>query len=350
LTWAPAGVVVVAATAVAGVVLGVSVLGGAITSSASGGALAELELAAESCAVSGPVSGLSDGQAQVAEVVVATAMADSAENLQAARVALMSGLTESDLQNLGPLPNNQGSLGVFQQRTSQGWGTVAEELDPAQATAMFVHRLLAVPGWQTQPPWGAAQVVQRSAFASGANYRANWTRAGQVLNVVLANGNAPGGCGQGPTGGVAGPAARHGLPVGYVIPAGLPPGHSEAVAFALAQLGKSYGWGAAGPRAFDCSGLTMAAWATAGVHLLHYTVDQWHEGQQVALAEAVPGDLVLIPGSDPPGPGLPGHVGIYLGDGLVISAVDTQLGVAVQTWQAFVSGGLEGVVDPAPGR
>jgi cell wall-associated NlpC family hydrolase len=94
----------------------------------------------------------------------------------------------------------------------------------------------------------------------------------------------------------------------------------------------------------------MAAWDTAGVLLLHYTVDQLHEGTAVSAGLATPGDLVLVPGSDPPGPGLPGHVGIYLGDGLVISAVDTQIGVAVQTWQAFVSGGLEGVIDPAPGR
>jgi cell wall-associated NlpC family hydrolase len=296
------------------------------------------------------VAGLSDQQAQVAEVIVTTAMADSAEDPRVARVALMTGLTESDLQNLGPRPNNQESLGVFQQRTSQGWGTPAEELDPAQSTAMFVRRLLAVRGWQRRSPWTAAQLVQRSAFADGANYRANWPRAGSVLGMVLANGNAPGGCGQGPAGGVAGPAARHGLPAGYVIPAGVPAGHREAVAFALAQLGKEYVWGAAGPDVFDCSGLTLAAWATAGVHLLHYTVDQLHEGQAVNPAATAPGDLVLIPGSDPPGPGLPGHVGLYLGDGLVISAVDTRLGVAVQTWQGFVSGGLEGVVDPAPGQ
>jgi cell wall-associated NlpC family hydrolase len=86
------------------------------------------------------------------------------------------------------------------------------------------------------------------------------------------------------------------------------------------------------------------------VSLLHYTVDQLHEGLPVVPALAVPGDLVLIPGSDPPGPGLPGHVGIYMGDGLVISAVDRQVGVAVQTWQAFTGGGLDAVIDPAPGR
>src|SRR5262249_22288384 len=156
------------------------------TSSASSGVVAELQLAAEACTVVGPVSGLSDEQAQVANVVVATAMADSSESERVAQVALMAGLTESNLQNLGPLPKNQGSLGVFQQRASQGWGTSAEELDPAEATAMFVHRLLAVAGWQLQSPWTAAQLVQRSAFVDGTNYRANWPRAGAVLNLVLA--------------------------------------------------------------------------------------------------------------------------------------------------------------------
>jgi cell wall-associated NlpC family hydrolase len=96
--------------------------------------------------------------------------------------------------------------------------------------------------------------------------------------------------------------------------------------------------------------LTKKAWEAAGVALLHYTVDQLHEGSPVVPSLAAAGDLVLIPGSDPPGPGLPGHVGIYLGDGLVVSAIDPQMGVAVQTWQAFVSGGLDAVIDPAPGR
>ncbi len=351
MTWPGTGAVAgVVAAAVGGLSLAVAVLGGAISDPASGAAVADLAALAEACVVVGPVSGLAGGQAQVAGVVVATAMADSAEDMDAARVALMVGLTESDLEDLGPMAGNDGSLGVFQQRASQGWGTAAEELDPAQATAMFVARLLAVPAWRSRPPWLAAQAVQRSAFSDGSNYRAQWGRAGLVLAAVLADGNAEGGCGQGPSGGVAGPAGRHGLPVGYVIPAGVAPAHAQAVAFALAQLGKAYVWGAAGPAAFDCSGLTLAAWATAGVHLLHYTVDQLHEGQPVAAVAVAPGDLVLVPGSDPPGPGLPGHVGIYLGDGLVVSAIDPQMGVAVQTWQAFVSGGLDGIVDPAPGQ
>jgi hypothetical protein len=339
-----------AALGILGLVGAVALLAGALSSSASSGALVSLAEAAQSCAVSGPVSGFSAEQASNAEVVVSTAMADSAEDPLTARIALMVAYTESALRDLGPMSGNAGSLGLFQQRASQGWGSASEEMNPAEATAMFVSRLTRVAAWRSRPPWQVAQDVQRSAFANGSNYRANWPLAGTLLAAVSTNANAVGGCGQGPAGGLVGPASAHGLPAGYAIPVGTPARHALAVAFALAQLGHPYVWGASGPLAYDCSGLTEKAWAVAGVHLLHYTVDQLHEGQTVAPAAAVPGDLVLIPGSDPPGPGLPGHVGIYLGYGLVVSAVDPQMGVVVQSWQVFVSGGLDAVVDPAPGR
>jgi hypothetical protein len=335
---------------IAGAVGAVALLAAALSSPASSAALTSLVELAQSCAILGPVRGLADEQAANAEVVVSTAMADAAEDPLTARIALMVAYTESGLRDLGPQAGNAGSLGLFQQRTSQGWGSASQELNPAQATAMFVSRLLRVPAWRSRPPWEVAQAVQRSAFADGSNYRANWSQSGVLLTGVLANGNAPGGCGQGPAGGLVGPPSAHGLPPGYGIPSGTPPGHAAVVAYALAQLGRPYVWGAAGPAAFDCSGLTEKAWAVAGVALLHYTVDQLHEGQPVAPALAVPGDLVLVPGSDPPGPGLPGHVGIYLGAGLVVSAIDRQMGVAVQSWEVFTSGGLDAVIDPAPGR
>jgi cell wall-associated NlpC family hydrolase len=94
----------------------------------------------------------------------------------------------------------------------------------------------------------------------------------------------------------------------------------------------------------------MAAWASVGVRLDHYTGDQQNEGQPVSPTALVPGDLVLVPGSDSPGPGIAGHVGIYLGDSLVISAIDPAYGVAVQSWSTFVSGGLIAIRDPAPGE
>ena len=328
-------------------VLGLTIVGGSAQDATSASILTVAELAAQNCELSGPVPGLTADQATYADAIVSAAMAASDENKRASRIALMVALTESDLENLDH--GGQGSLGLFQQRPSQGWGTAAQLLDPTYATDAFVRRLLTVAGWQTLAPWIAAQAVQRSGDPTGSNYETRWHQAGSVLTAVLANGNAPGSCGQG-TGGLAGPPGRSGLPSGYAVPVGTPPGHAAVVAFALAQLGKPYVWGAAGPAAYDCSGLTMAAWGSVGVALLHYTGDQQNEGVAVTAAQLTPGDLVLTPGSDSPGPGIAGHVGLYLGDSLVLSAIDPADGVAVQSWSTFVSGGLVALRDPAPGE
>jgi cell wall-associated NlpC family hydrolase len=221
-------------------------------------------------------------------------------------------------------------------------------MNPKYAAASFVKHLLAVPGWASMPPWAAAQAVQRSAFSSGSNYQASWPRAVAVTAAVAGHGNTAGSCGQGT--GTLTAAGGHGLPAGYQVPAGTPPAHARAVEFALAQLGKPYVWAAAGPGSYDCSGLTMAAWAKAGVHLAHYTGTQQQEGTAVTAAALTPGDLVLVPGSDAPAPGVAGHVGLYLGGGLVESAIDPARGVAVQFWNTFTAGGIDALRDPAPGR
>jgi cell wall-associated NlpC family hydrolase len=134
-----------------------------------------------------------------------------------------------------------------------------------------------------------------------------------------------------------------GLPTDYVVPSNATAAETVAIFYALAQLGKPYLWGGVGPRAFDCSGLTMMAWAQAGVALLHYTGDQINEGTPVSsYADISPGDLVLVPGSDGTVAN-PGHVGLYIGDDLVESAVNVQYGVIVQQYSYFVSGGLSGI-------
>lgn len=102
-----------------------------------------------------------------------------------------------------------------------------------------------------------------------------------------------------------------------------------AVAFAYAQLGKPYSWGAAGPNAYDCSGLTMAAWGAAGVALPHSAGGQFSAGTPVSSSALMPGDLVFF--------GAPiYHVGIYIGSGLMISAPHTGTVVAIQS--AFLAG------------
>jgi cell wall-associated NlpC family hydrolase len=139
------------------------------------------------------------------------------------------------------------------------------------------------------------------------------------------------------------PVVGNGLPTNYALPADATAAETVAITYALAQLGKPYLWGGVGPNAFDCSGLTMMAWTQAGVTLLHYTGDQITEGTSVSsYADISAGDLVLVPGSDGTVAN-PGHVGLYIGDGLVESAVDVQYGVIVQPYSYFVSGGLSGI-------
>jgi cell wall-associated NlpC family hydrolase len=341
-----AGVGLLAALGAAGFV---PLVGGAVASdedTAVGAVLSDIVLqASQACVVAGTIPTLDPDQASNADQIVSASFAASGENIQVARIALMVAWTESTLHDLGPMQGNDGSLGLFQQR---GWGSPQQEMDPAVSTGLFVQRLLDFSGWPQLPSWVAAQDVQRSRFADGRNYRANWALAGQLLERVLAAGNQPGSCGQGVPVGATATASAHGLPDGYAIPADTGLAHARVVAWALAQLSKPYVWGAAGPGAFDCSGLTMAAWATVGVPLVHYTATQQAEGVAIAADQLMPGDLVLIPGSDPPGPGQAGHVGIYLGLGLVESAVDPELGVVVQTWQTFISGGLIALRDPDP--
>lgn len=74
------------------------------------------------------------------------------------------------------------------------------------------------------------------------------------------------------------------------------------------------------------------------------------EGRSLGLGGApVLGDLIVVPGADALAPRVAGHVGIYLGDDLVASAIDPALGVAVQTWSTFVPGGLVALRGPASG-
>lgn len=94
-----------------------------------------------------------------------------------------------------------------------------------------------------------------------------------------------------------------------------------AVKFACAQIGKPYVWGAAGPNAYDCSGLTMAAWAKAGVSLPHNAARQRSVTARVSRADLRPGDLVFYYADLH-------HVGMYVGGGWVVHA--SQAGVPIK--------------------
>jgi cell wall-associated NlpC family hydrolase len=97
---------------------------------------------------------------------------------------------------------------------------------------------------------------------------------------------------------------------------------ATAIAFAKAQLGKPYQWGAAGPGSYDCSGLVYAAYAAAGIHIARTTYQWPQDGPVIALNQIQPGDLLFSAGSDGT-PANPGHVVMYLGGGQVIQAPQT---------------------------
>ncbi|AWI33100.1 NlpC/P60 family protein [Streptomyces sp. ICN441] len=91
------------------------------------------------------------------------------------------------------------------------------------------------------------------------------------------------------------------------------PRAAQAVAYAYGALGKPYVWGATGPSAFDCSGLTQAAWRSAGVALPRTTYTQINAGQRVSRSQLAPGDLVFFYSGV-------SHVGLYIGGGRMIHA------------------------------
>ena len=97
---------------------------------------------------------------------------------------------------------------------------------------------------------------------------------------------------------------------------------AAAISFAVHQVGKPYQWGAAGPGAYDCSGLVYAAYAAAGVRIARTTYQWRQDGPQVPLTEIEPGDLLFSAGSDGT-PADPGHVVMYLGGGQIIQAPQT---------------------------
>jgi peptidoglycan DL-endopeptidase CwlO len=98
---------------------------------------------------------------------------------------------------------------------------------------------------------------------------------------------------------------------------------TTALRAALTQRGKPYVWGAAGPDSYDCSGLVVWAFAQEGISLPHYTGSLWNSGMHVSRADLEPGDLVFFFADL-------SHVGIYVGNGLMIAAPSTGQVVQVQ--------------------
>jgi len=221
---------------------------------------------------------------------------------------LATAMQESTLRNINY--GDRDSLGLFQQRPSQGWGTPAEVTDPVYSTTLFLEKLLEVPGWEQLPVTVAAQTVQRSAFP---NAYAKWEGLAAELVQQLGDVIDPAGCGPG--------AAS--------LPAGVA---RTAIEFALGEIGKPYSWGATGPNTYDCSGLILRAFQAAGINLPRVSREQFSAGGHVPVEQAQPGDLMFY-ARDRRDPATIHHVFLYMGDGQMVEAPYTGEFVRVQPVQ-----------------
>jgi cell wall-associated NlpC family hydrolase len=236
-------------------------------------------------------------------------------------IAVATALQESNLINRG-IATDHDSLGLFQQRPSQGWGTAEQIMNPDYAAAKFYEHLVRVPGWQSLPLTVAAQAVQRSALPDA--YAKHEARASAIVAAFTGGVVCDGGAGL-PPGDVPE------LPPGFTLPPDTPGPVVVAVRWALGQLGTPYAFGGDCTAAHsgnpahqcDCSSLVQQAYRAAGYTLLpRLARHQARVGAPVGLSDLRPGDLIFIVGADGTRE-RPGHVGMAIGSGLVVHAPQT---------------------------
>jgi len=222
------------------------------------------------------------------------------------QIAIQAGMTESGLRNVDY--GDRDSLGIFQMRPSMGWGSPAEVTDPEYAVNKFYNVLKGVPDWQSRRPGESAQAVERSAFPD--RYH-KWEAMAVHLVQNLGKVSDAAGCGEG---------VGRALPPSKVA--------ATAIKFALQERGKPYVWGATGPNSYDCSGLMLRAFESAGITLPRVSRDQYKAGAMLPVEKAQPGDM-LFWAYDESNPATIHHVALYLGDGEIVEA--QQSGVPVHT-------------------
>jgi cell wall-associated NlpC family hydrolase len=246
---------------------------------------------------------------------------------RAAVIAEATALQESSLINLPG--GTSDSLGLFQQWPSQGWGTPAQIMQPVYAATRFYEALVKVPAWQSLPVAAAAQAVQRSAAPDA---YAKWESLADALAATF-NGSADDCLADNST--HVSQSGETSPPSGFTLPAGTPQAVVTAINYAIAQLGKPYIWGGTGPAGYDCSGLVMMAYLAAGISFPRTTFQQVEAGTPVySDSRLKPGDLLFTPGSDGTATD-PGHVGMYIGSGLVIQAPQTGEDIAITPFSGY---------------
>jgi cell wall-associated NlpC family hydrolase len=250
-------------------------------------------------------------------------------------------------QGLDVLSQDQATRVVADVFRAQASHELSDEQAAARHAAALKTAILAAIGRQQAAVRVSQASTKRLETELGAA-QAREYELEQARRQVLAAGQAK-------RAGTGGPAASSPSPEGGSSYAGWPSAYSLsqgasqaqgniAADWALSQIGKPYQWGGAGPDTYDCSGLTMDAWAHAGVQLLHWTGYQWPSGPHIPLDQLRRGDLLFF-ATNTADPATIHHVGIYIGGDEMVDAPYT--GVDVRIDSIYQPGGLIGATRPA---
>jgi len=193
-----------------------------------------------------------------------------------------------------------------------------QERERHAAERAFAERVAAAEAPQARAEAAGAAAASADVRALGATTVRRSGSGARPLPAPVAGGPGPGGAAPGGAVSVAAPGTAA----------------ERAVAAARSRLGLPYRWGATGPEAFDCSGLTGWAYAAAGVTLPRVAAEQYNAGPHPGLAELAPGDLLFWGSSSRS----IHHVALYLGDGMMIAAPHT--GDVVKMQRVYASGFL----------
>ncbi len=179
------------------------------------------------------------------------------------------------------------------------------------AKTTYLHRLSTQLQQQLAAEQAAREAAQRAADARAQEAAALAEQQAQAARVAAAQTSA-------------GQSTATGTAPQIAVPATASGRGGLALQYAESQIGKPYLWAGAGPNAYDCSGLTMWAFAHVGIALPHSAAAQYGFGTHIPISQLEPGDLVFFDDG-----GYIGHVGIYYGGGEMVDAPHTGATVGI---------------------
>ena len=250
----------------------------------------------------------------------------SGQNGYGAAGPMQIGIGGASGNTWGGTPTHPAAEKVSGVATDEDGDGIASVYDPADAIAGAAKYLVAA-GVQTNPSAAIFSYNHLQSYVESVLYYAGQYAGGtfSVVSASLPSSSSVAGC----TGSSSTTLANIAAPTQAV---------STAISYAQDQIGKPYLWGGTGPDAFDCSGLVMMAYRSAGIGIARTSEDQWATETHVSASQVQPGDLVFFAGADGTVTD-PGHVGLVIGNGKMIEAYATGFPIRIASYGTATSPG-----------